>query len=71
MIARTALRTAVRPACIDASRATAVRFYAEDQFGRKEEGMQSNDHKRKPKNDYILRNSVWKRANFLRISYNV
>ncbi|CUA75740.1 hypothetical protein RSOLAG22IIIB_06047 [Rhizoctonia solani] len=36
MIARIALRTATHQARIAASRATAVRFYSEDQFGRKE-----------------------------------
>ncbi|KEP44934.1 IATP ATPase inhibitor [Rhizoctonia solani 123E] len=36
MIARIALRTAARPTRVVASRATTVRFYSEDQFGRKE-----------------------------------
>ncbi|CAE6451848.1 unnamed protein product [Rhizoctonia solani] len=36
MIARIALRTAARPNRVAASHATAVRFYTEDQFGRKE-----------------------------------
>ncbi|CAE6474049.1 unnamed protein product [Rhizoctonia solani] len=36
MIARIALRTAARPARVVALRATVVRFYSEDQFGRKE-----------------------------------
>ncbi|CAE6386979.1 unnamed protein product [Rhizoctonia solani] len=36
MIARIALRTAARPARATAPRATALRFYSEDQFGRKE-----------------------------------
>ncbi|CEL56984.1 hypothetical protein RSOLAG1IB_08237 [Rhizoctonia solani AG-1 IB] len=36
MIARIALRTTARPALTTASRATSVRFYSEDQFGRKE-----------------------------------
>ncbi|CAE6511571.1 unnamed protein product [Rhizoctonia solani] len=36
MIARIALRTAARPARVTASRTTAVRFYTENQFNRKE-----------------------------------
>ncbi|KAH7334255.1 hypothetical protein B0J17DRAFT_720671 [Rhizoctonia solani] len=36
MIARIALRTTARPARVTASRATAVRFYTENQFNRKE-----------------------------------
>ncbi|KAJ1301721.1 hypothetical protein OPQ81_008954 [Rhizoctonia solani] len=36
MIARIALRTAARRARLSASRVTALRFYTEDQFGRKE-----------------------------------
>ncbi|CAE6450248.1 unnamed protein product [Rhizoctonia solani] len=36
MIARIAIRTAARSSRVAAPRATAVRFYSEDQFGRKE-----------------------------------
>ncbi|KDN36851.1 hypothetical protein RSAG8_10549, partial [Rhizoctonia solani AG-8 WAC10335] len=72
MIARIALRTAVHPACIDASRATAVRFYAEDHFGRKEKACSPTtiSASQKAMLAHILPLRYFT-ANFLRISYNV